>query len=99
MPKLPQKDELIRYHVLVPGKVQGVGYRMSVLQAASRLLQVNGWMRNLPDGRVEAVFEGNSLDIEKLLRWCRYRTSVAVVKDIVVERQMPENCTSFEIHR
>lgn len=98
MPNLPRKDKLIRYHVLVSGKVQGVGYRMSVLQAAKQL-KVNGWVRNLPDGRVEAVFEGNSLEIEELLRWCRYGNSVAVVKDIVVEQQMPENYPSFEIRR
>lgn len=98
MPNSSHQDQLIRYHVLVSGKIQGVGYRVSVLQAANKF-NLNGWVRNLPDGRVEAVFEGNLSNIEQILRWCRQGNSMAVVQNIVVEQQMPENIQSFEIRR
>ncbi len=98
MSNSPQKHKLIRYHVLVSGKVQGVGYRKSVLQATKRL-NLNGWVRNLSDGRVEAVFEGNINDIEQMIGWCRQGNSMAVVKDIAVKQEAPEGIQSFEIRR
>lgn len=92
MPNSPQKDKLIRYHVLVSG-VQGVGYRRSLLQAAKRL-NLNGWVRNLSNGRVEAIFAGNINGIEQMLELCRQGNLMAVVKDIAVKQETPEGIQS-----
>ena len=59
-----------RAHVFVSGKVQGVYFRQNTLQAANGR-GVFGWVRNLPDGRVEAVFEGDEAAVNKMVEWCR----------------------------
>lgn len=59
-----------RIHVFVSGKVQGVYFRQNTLQAANSH-GVFGWVRNLPDGRVEAVFEGDEVAVNKMVEWCR----------------------------
>lgn len=58
-----------RLRMLVSGRVQGVGYRWSAAEQARRL-GLNGWVRNLPDGRVEAEFEGTALLLETMRDWC-----------------------------
>ncbi|HPO14614.1 MAG TPA: acylphosphatase [Candidatus Hydrogenedentes bacterium] len=62
--------ETTRLHVLIEGWVQGVGFRYSTL-AKAESLRLNGWVRNLPDGRVEAEFEGPRDTLETMLAWCR----------------------------
>lgn len=59
-----------RTHVLVSGKVQGVFYRDTTKKEADRR-GVRGWVRNLKDGRVEAVFEGPDATVEEMVAWCR----------------------------
>ena len=59
-----------RAHVFVSGKVQGVYFRQNTLQVANSH-GVFGWVRNLPDGRVEAVFEGDEAAVNKMVEWCR----------------------------
>jgi len=57
-----------RMHVFIAGKVQGVGFRAFVSRTVeTRKLQVTGWVKNLPDGRVELVAEGPSADLERLM--------------------------------
>jgi acylphosphatase len=58
-----------RAHVFVSGKVQGVYYRANTRERAQELA-VDGWVRNLDDGRVEAVFEGPEDRVEELVEWC-----------------------------
>lgn len=58
-----------RAHLLISGRVQGVFYRAFTREAAS-YLGLCGWVRNLPDGRVEAIFEGNREDIEEIINQC-----------------------------
>ncbi len=58
-----------RVHVFISGKVQGVWFRSYTKKEADRL-GVKGWVRNLPDGRVEAVFEGEEEAVEAMVRWC-----------------------------
>lgn len=60
---------MIRAHVFVSGVVQGVFYRAYTQQQAQKL-GLKGWVRNLPDGRVEAVFEGEKDRVEKMIEWC-----------------------------
>ncbi len=60
----------VRAHVSVSGRVQGVFFRSEIRYEASRR-NVGGWVRNLPDGRVEAVFEGEEKDVRELVEFCR----------------------------
>ncbi|MFP3984785.1 MAG: acylphosphatase [Candidatus Bathyarchaeia archaeon] len=68
----------IRAHILVSGRVQGVFFRAEARQRA-RKHNVAGWIRNLSDGRVEAVFEGEKDDVEKMLEFCKRGPSGARV--------------------
>ncbi|MGK7874726.1 MAG: acylphosphatase [Xenococcaceae cyanobacterium] len=86
----------MRIHVFVSGRVQGVGYRFWTLYQA-RELGVSGWVRNLPDRRVEAVFEGDRAAVEQMVKWCHTGPSAAVVKDVAVEQVEPERIRGFEI--
>ena len=90
--------EQIRAHVLITGRVQGVGYRFSTMEQAEEL-GVNGWVRNLPDGRVEAVFEGNESIVQEIINWCRKGPRGALVKDVAVEYEAQEGLQKFEIRR
>ncbi|MDY6900167.1 MAG: acylphosphatase [Cyanobacteriota bacterium] len=87
-----------RAHAFVSGKVQGVGYRYSTMNEAKKL-GLNGWVRNLPDSRVEAVFEGESEVVEAMIRWCRQGPSAAVVNDVQVEYSEVEGLQEFEVIR
>ncbi len=58
-----------RVQVFLEGRVQGVGYRYATYQKA-RELGVKGFVKNLPDGRVEAVFEGPNDKLKSMLAWC-----------------------------
>jgi acylphosphatase len=60
----------VRAHVYVSGRVQGVFFRSETRDEAARHA-VTGWVRNLPDGRVEAVFEGEKENVDKLVDFCR----------------------------
>ena len=68
-----------RAHVFVSGMVQGVFFRQKTKQQAESL-GVNGWVRNLPDGRVEAVFEGEEEAVKALVKYCNHGPSSARVK-------------------
>jgi len=73
----------IRIHVLVSGKVQGVFFRSSTKEKAEEL-GISGWVRNLSDGRVEAVFEGEKEKVDKMVEWCRKGPEFAKVTDVDV---------------
>ena len=73
----------VRAHVLISGHVQGVFYRSST-QRQAHALGVRGWVRNLPDGQVEAVFEGDQAAVERILAWCRRGPPNAYVTDVDV---------------
>jgi len=60
----------VRAHIVVSGRVQGVFFR-SETQDEARRRNVTGWIRNMPDGRVEAVFEGEKDKVEDLVEFCR----------------------------
>jgi len=73
-----------RAHIFVSGRVQGVGFRWSVLNKA-RQFGIKGWVRNLPDGRVEAVFEGNKEIVEKIISWTKEGPYFAKVEKVDVQ--------------
>ncbi len=93
----PQQQQ-IRAHVLVSGKVQGVGYRLSTLHQAN-YLGIGGWVRNLHDKRVEAVFEGTQEAVAAMIRWCHRGPLSAVVKEVAVDYEQPEGMQRFEMRR
>lgn len=87
-----------RAHVFVSGNVQGVYYRASTRDEA-REQGVDGWVENLADGRVEAVFEGPAERVEHMVDWCRTGSPAATVDDVEVEYGDPEGVDGFEIRR
>ncbi|MFB6094258.1 MAG: acylphosphatase [Halanaeroarchaeum sp.] len=91
-------SERTRAHVFVSGTVQGVYYRASTRDAA-RDRDVDGWVRNLDDGRVEAVFEGQRPDVEAMVEWCHDGSPAASVEDVSVEYGEPGGLDGFEIRR
>ena len=87
-----------RAHVYVSGTVQGVYYRATTRDQA-RERGVDGWVRNLADGRVEAVFEGAPDAVEAMVEWCHAGSPRAEVDDVDVEYADPQGETGFEIRR
>jgi acylphosphatase len=77
-----------RVHLLVTGIVQGVSFRYYTLQQAVRC-GVSGWVRNLPDGRVEAVAEGDEAGVDRLIEWCREGPRSARVEQVEVLPETP----------
>jgi len=72
-----------RVHLIVAGRVQGVAFRACAADEARRL-GLHGWVRNLPDGRVEAEAEGERAAVEALVTWCRRGPPAARVSGVEV---------------
>ncbi|PSP40418.1 acylphosphatase [Halobacteriales archaeon QH_6_64_20] len=87
-----------RARVLVSGTVQGVAYRANTRDAA-RERGLDGWVRNLNDGRVEAVFEGPKEDVEGMIEWCRTGSLAADVQSVESESEEPGSLNGFEVKR
>ena len=85
-----------RVRVHVSGLVQGVFYRAECERTA-RGLGLGGLVRNLPDGRVEAVFEGPDESVAKALEWCRAGTAWSRVEKVDVAEEPPEGDTDFGV--
>ena len=83
---------------MVRGLVQGVAFRWHVRDRALSL-GVRGWVRNLPDGSVEAWLEGEPEPLDEMLTWLRQGPPAARVEGIEVREGDPEGWTSFEIRR
>jgi acylphosphatase len=73
-----------KIHVLISGKVQGVWYRAST-QKKALSLGLHGWVRNLKDGRVEMVAQGEEAQLQALLVWCKRGPELARVKNLDVQ--------------
>ena len=73
-------------HVVIEGKVQGVFFRAN-MQRVARSLDLAGWVRNMPDGRVEAVLEGAENNMAAMLDWCRQGPPYAVVRQVEVTEE------------
>jgi len=78
----------VKAHVFVSGRVQGVFFRSETAERA-RKKHLIGWVRNLPDGRVEAVFEGEKTDVQEMLSFCRKGPPGAFVKDVEISWEEP----------
>ena len=72
-----------RARAVVTGRVQGVFFRATCADAARRRT-LGGFVRNLPDGRVEAAFEGPDADVDAMIEWCRRGPELAHVDSVEV---------------
>ena len=91
------EEQRIRRHAIVSGRVQGVFFR-DTTQREARRLGVDGWVRNLDDGTVEAVFEGDAPSVEAMLDFCRRGPERARVDRLEVEATQPlEGLAGFEV--
>jgi acylphosphatase len=87
---------VIRRRVIVHGRVQGVFFRDTTRRMA-RSRGLGGWVRNTPDGTVEAVFEGEGEAVEAMVRWSRDGPRGAVVERVEVTDEEPEGLEEFRI--
>ncbi len=85
-----------RAHVFVSGRVQGVYYRATTRDTA-REHGVDGWVKNLADGRVEAVFEGPDDAVASMIEFCHEGSPAADVDEVTVEYEEPQGEDGFEI--
>ncbi len=94
----------VRVHVWITGQVQGVGFRFYTRMQA-KALDLTGWVKNAPDGKVEAVFEGGEEQAKEMIDWCWNGTPTAEVKKVEVkwepfdktQGKQPEGFKDFQI--
>ena len=92
-----QNSDLERAHVLVSGQVQGVFFRDSTRQKAEEL-GLTGWVKNTPDGAVEALFEGPSERVREMVRWCEEGPQRASVENVETNFESPGgDLEAFEV--
>ena len=84
-------------HVKIRGLVHGVSFRSSMARLASDL-GVRGWVRNLPDGTVEAFLEGDEGRVRRIVDWAKFGPPRARVDKLEVEQTTPRNHRDFRIH-
>jgi len=90
--------ETKRVHVIVEGRVQGVFFRAFTKDEALRL-GLSGWVRNRPDGSVEAIIEGKSKAVDQMVQWLHQGSPHAVVAKVLVTEESPvDDAGTFEIH-
>ncbi len=89
-------SEAVRAHVWVSGRVQGVWFRDACRDRA-RAERVTGWVRNLIDGRVEAVFEGPVAAVDRMVAWCHEGPPRAHVIDVEARREVALGEASFTV--
>lgn len=87
---------MIRERVVVHGRVQGVCFRDACRQQASSQ-HVGGWVRNCPDGTVEAVFEGEPQAVHAMTQWCRSGPAYAQVDRVDVAEESPTGEREFRV--
>lgn len=86
----------VRAHILISGRVQGVFFRSTTRHIALSF-GVKGWVRNLPDGRLEAVFEGEKDAVEKTIDFCRTGPPGAHIDSVDVKWEEPKGEDEFEV--
>ena len=86
----------VRAHVWVVGHVQGVYFRAYAADEAA-FRRVAGWVKNAPDGRVEAVFEGQPAAVETMIRWCHRGSPASHVTGVEVAWEALRGETGFRV--
>ena len=79
-------EQKVGAHLIISGRVQGVFFRAETRRAAL-LYGVSGWVRNVADGTVEAVIEGNKNDVLSLVNWCKKGPPISRVDDVKISWQ------------
>lgn len=87
-----------RVHLWIKGNVQGVGFRADT-RTRARNKDITGWVKNLEDGRLEAVLEGEKEDVAELMDWMRQGPTMANVENVELEEEEPVFLENFEIKR
>jgi acylphosphatase len=90
----PSVSSVVRWRVIISGRVQGVGFRSSCARRA-RKAALSGQVRNLDDGRVEAIFQGPVEAVERLTRWCRSGPLLARVRSVEIIKEEPSTSCEF----
>ena len=86
-----------RIHLFVKGKVQGVFFRQTTKVKAEKK-NVTGWVKNLADGRVEAIFEGDESDVGEVVEWCHAGPAEAIVDDVeIINENYKGEFSKFDI--
>ncbi|MGB2952304.1 MAG: acylphosphatase [Gaiellaceae bacterium] len=93
---MPADGRPTRAHVRAKGRVQGVFFRAEARDRA-RSQGIQGWIANVPDGSVEAVFEGEHDLVESLVSWCRRGPAGAQVEELAVEWEEPRGESGFSV--
>jgi acylphosphatase len=75
----------IQVKLIIQGRVQGVFYRAHI-QKAAKEIGVTGYVKNRPDGSVEAVFQGGQASVDKMIQWCWTGSPACAVSDVSVEK-------------
>ncbi|HEY70065.1 MAG TPA: acylphosphatase [Anaerolineae bacterium] len=90
---------IVRAHVVISGRVQGVYFRSYVKERAVSM-GIHGWVRNLFDGTVEAIFEGETESVHRMIAWCQRGPSAARVDHVETNWLTPlQDSTTFELRR
>lgn len=89
---------MVCVRALISGRVQGVGYRYST-QKQARIVGTVGWVRNLLDGRVEAVVQGTREQVDAMIRWMHQGPLSAKVEQVLTEDHPLQEFPDFEIRR
>ena len=89
-------QQIVRRRVVVRGRVQGVGFRYGLVRRAESA-GVGGWVRNRPDGTVEAALEGEVGAVDGVVDWCRHGPRGARVDDVSVVDESPEGDARFVV--
>lgn len=90
-------ERKVRMHIYISGFVQGVMFRANMRRKALEL-DVKGWARNLQDGRVEALVDGNANSVKKLVEWCKTGPPGAQVRSVEVRTEEYKNdFTGFQV--
>lgn len=87
-----------RIKTVISGKVQGVFFRANTRKKALEK-NVTGWVKNRPDGKVEAVFEGDKKDVEKMVDFCHEGPERARVEKVEVKKEESEGLKTFKIRK
>ncbi len=86
-----------RVHLFIKGKVQGVFFRQA-MKVAAKKNRVSGWVKNLKDGRVEAIIEGEDVGVSNMVEWCHAGPANARVEDIEIRNEKyKEEFAKFEV--
>jgi acylphosphatase len=86
-----------RVHLFIKGKVQGVFFRQA-MKVAAKKNRVSGWVKNLKDGRVEAIIEGDDVGVSNMVEWCHAGPANARVEDVEIRNEKyKEEFAKFEV--